>query len=146
MDPRPIEIQGIMYIPRVVDIPANVSVTVANSLQQNLRVILPNVGKVMVNGLTREVLDASGAPVTRRFKFKWGMTDGGVQFTAAGVGIANDRVVDSLMFGNGQFPRAVIPAPIFEPGSTIAYEVEDISGTVPYTIHFNFVCMFLIRA
>jgi hypothetical protein len=67
-----------------------------------------------------------------------GNTEGGVWYCGAGIGGVNDLVVDTLIFGNGQFPFPVIPSIIYESNASIMFEIQDISLTVPYTISLCF--------
>lgn len=143
MVPTIVEIDGRRYVPRPVDIPVEFTVTTALALYQNQRVILPGIAKFMLLALSRDTIVA-GASVARRFKFRYGLSDGGVQFTQAGVGATNDRVIDSNLFGTGAFPRPIIPGIIFDASSTIMFEIEDVSNNVPYTIHIDFIGQWLI--
>lgn len=138
-------IDGKKYIERLQVFPFQLIVTVGLSLVQNLRLTLPGVAPFVAKYLTRETI-AAGVPAVRRFKFKFGITDGGINYTSAGVGGINDRVLDSLIFGSGQFPYVVAPNILISPSGSFTYEVEDLSNNVPYTIEMALHGSFLIPA
>ena len=83
-------------------------------------------------------------PAVRRFRFKLGNSDGATWYSASGVGGTTDRVLDTLIFGSGQFPFALIPPLFYSANANIQYEVEDVSNVVPYTIFFNFIGSYLL--
>jgi hypothetical protein len=56
----------------------------------------------------------------------------------------NDRVFDQLAFGTGQFPFLIVPPQPVTANSSFVYEVEDVTGIVPYTIHIAFHGSYLI--
>lgn len=140
-----IEIDGVRYIERVQSFPVDVNVTVGLSVLLNQRVVLPGVAPFLLKSLTRETI-AANVIAARRFRFKFGNTDGGVYYTAAGVGGANDRVVDTLIFGNGQFPYLLVPPVFYSSSANILFEFEDLSNVVPYTTHITFHGSYLIPA
>lgn len=133
-----VTIQGREYIERVQLFTATVSVTVGLALMPNLRLTLPGMADFFLKALSRDVVDANGAVATRRFRFRWGNSDGGIWYNSGGAGATNDRVIDPLTFGTGQFPYQIIPGVLFGANTSIMYEVEDLSNTVPYTIHLGF--------
>lgn len=138
-----ITIGGVKYIPRKQTFPAEVTVSVANSIQSQLRLVIPGTYNFILKGLMRDTV-AAGASVSRRFKFKFGNTDGATWYSQGGVGGTTDRVLDNLIFGNAQFPGVVIPGIYYDKNAAIMYEVEDISATVPYTIYLGFEGIYLI--
>lgn len=140
-----VTIDGIDYIERPQIFPDQLDVTVGNAITANQRVIMPGVAMFILKALTRESI-AAGAIVQRRFRFRFGNTDGGIWYQYAGVGGVNDRVVDTLIFGSGQFPYPIVPHIPYATSANITYEVEDISNNVPYTIHFAFHGSYLIPA
>ena len=94
--------------------------------------------------------------VDRRFRFKLNNAEGSNWFFSGGLGVLDDRVVDTLCFGSGQFPYMLIPPiPVHASGSLI-FEVEDMRPLVdplnqinpyfPYTIQFGFHGSLLILA
>jgi len=139
-----IEINGKKYIKRPQFFPTEVTIASNNQVLANQRVVFPGVADFMLEALTRVVI-VSGAPVTNRpFKFKLGNTDGSVWYMSAGNGGTNDRVVDSLIFGNGSFPFPLTPSLMFGKNASLLFDVEDISGTNGQTIHFGFLGSYLI--
>lgn len=130
-------IDGKTYTKRHQVIPFEVPITV-NGQIVTPTLTLPGIAMFMLRGLTREVL-AANLPVTnRRFKFRLGNSDGGIWYTAGGIGNNPDRVIDSLMFGNGQFPYVLDPFVLFSVSASIKLEIEDLSLNQPYTIFFGF--------
>src|SRR3954466_11733878 len=103
-----IQINGKNYVERLQVFPFEINITTNLQVLTSQRVVLPGVADFLLKGLTRETV-VSGAPAVRRLKFKLGNTDGAVWYTAGGVGGTTDRVLDPLIFGNGQFPYPVIP-------------------------------------
>jgi hypothetical protein len=48
-------------------------------------------------------------------------------------------VLDSLIMGTGQFPFPLVPDVLYEKGSQIMYEIEDISNSAPYVIYIAYI-------
>jgi hypothetical protein len=98
----------------------------------------PGTAIFLLRGLTRTVVVA-GAPVTTRpFRFKMINSDGDIQYSSMPVNGTTDRVLDSLIFGTGQFPVVLDPFIVFSPSGTLKMEIEDVSNNQPYTIFFGF--------
>ena len=138
-----VEIDGVEYIERVQSFPVDVAMTVGLATLLNQRVVLPGVAPFLLKSLTRETIAAT-VIAARRFRFKFGNTDGGIYYSSAGLGGANDRVVDTLIFGNGQFPYFLVPPVFYTPSANIIFEFEDLSNTVPYVTHITFHGSYLI--
>lgn len=138
-----VEIEGQQYIERPQYFAEDVDITVNNQLLLNQRVNLPGIAGFLLKGLAREIV-TGGAAVARPFRFRFGNTDGGIWYASAGIGGANDRIVDTCIFGNGQFPFPIVPHVFYGKNANINYEVEDISANVPYTIHLTFIGSYLI--
>jgi hypothetical protein len=131
-----IEIDGQKYVER----PKFYSliVPIANNGQRvSTRLVLPSVALFWLKTLTRDVI-AGGASVSRRFGFRFGNTDGGIWYISGGVGSTNDYIIDTLIFGDGQFPFVLVPHIIYSPAANITIEVVDISNNAPYDIHMGF--------
>lgn len=142
-----VEIQGRQYQTRHQVFSAQVAVTVANQIFTNLQVTLPGVADFLLRGLTRQVIVPEGEvfiPGTNNFLFRLGNTDGAIWYNSAGVGGTNERVLDTLFFGDGRFPYALSPPIFYGANAAIKYEVEDISASVPYTIYFGFQGSYLV--
>lgn len=134
-----VSIEGKEYIERVQVFPDQVAVTVGLQVITGLRIALPGVAPFLLKGLTRTVVNAAG-PAVLRFRFRFGNSDGGAWYTAAGIGGVSDRVVDNLIFGTAQFPYVLTPPILYGANSSITYEIEDLAGAgaVPYTIYLGF--------
>jgi len=145
-----VEINGVQYLERWQVIPFQQAVTTNAQVIAPIKVALPGVYDFCLKGLTRAiVVTATGVDVTAsvRFLCKLGNTDGAIWYSQGGNGGTTDRVVDSLMFGNGQFPYPVIPSLYYGKNAAINMEVQDISLTAtgaPYTINFAFHGSYLI--
>lgn len=141
-----VNIDGQRYIERYQVFGYEQAITVNNQLLTSLSVKLPGVANFLLKGLTRTVL-VSGAPSTARpFRFRLGNSDGMVWYQSGGVGGTNDRILDSLVFGNGQFPYVPIPYIFYTANAAINFEIEDVSAAQPYTIYFGFHGSYLIPA
>lgn len=119
----------------------------ASTTYAPLQLVLPGEAPFLLQGLTRAAVSGAGADVTSatRFLFKLGNTDNAIWYTTAGNGGTVDRVVDSSIFGNGQFPH-ILPVPIFYSASaSIRYEIQDISST-NYTLYLTFQGCLLLPA
>lgn len=157
-----ITLDGVSYIERPQIFSVQNTITQPFQVFTNQRLTLPGIADFLLKGLTRDILIAN--PVLgedksqdRRFRFRLVNAEGSTWFFSGGLGIFDDRVVDALCFGSGQFPYMLIPpVPVHASGSLI-YEVEDIGefGTgpepvppnyYPYTIHFAFHGSLLIPA
>ena len=138
-----VTIDGREYVERYQCFPAQLTVTVGLAVMPNLSVVLPGIAGFLLKGLTRQVV-AAGAVAANLFRFRFGNSDGSVNYIGGGVGAVSDRVVDTLIFGNGQFPFPLIPPVFYTPTGSLLYEVEDLSNAVPYTIYFGFHGSFLL--
>lgn len=139
-----IVINGQRYTERFAVYPARVNVTSGLGIVTD-RVVLNGTAPFLLKALNRSVI-AANADVTanRRFAFKFGNSDGGIFYTQLGLNQSNDRVVDTLMFGDGKMPGFIIPAIPYTANGSINYELEDLSNVVPYTVHLAFMGSILI--
>lgn len=131
------------FIERAQIFPATLVIPTAYAVFTQQRVTLPGVANFLLKGLTRECIE-NGNSVDRRFRFRWGNSDGTTWYASGGIGADTERVVDTLCFGTGQFPYVVVPAIKYSAGANIQFEVEDLSGIVPYTINLAFHGAYLI--
>ena len=132
-----VTIDGKTYTKRHQVIPQEVTMSVNGGLTP-FTLTLPGIAQFMLRGLTRDVL-AANAPVTnRRFRFRLGNSDGAVWYSVGGIGGTTDRVIDSLLFGSGQFIYVLDPFILYSPSASIKMEIEDLSQNTPYTIFFGF--------
>ena len=139
-----VNIDGQNYVERFVALPHDEVITAANVVLTGRRLVLPGVAPFVLKGIARESI-AAGVIVARRFRFKFGNTDGGTWYSMSGIGGLNDRVVDTMIFGSGQFPFPIVPNIMYGSQASITYEIEDMAAAaVPYTIHMTFYGAFLI--
>jgi hypothetical protein len=139
-----VQIDGKTYIEREQSFPLEVAVTVNLSVQK-VSLVLPGTANFWLKCLTRETI-VGGASAARRFKFRLGNSDGSTWYQSGGNGGTTDRVIDTLLFGSGQFPFVLCPYIFYGSSSSIPMEIEDISNNQPYTIFFNFRGSYLIPA
>lgn len=136
-----ITIGGKTYTKRHVIIPWEQTITATGVTPATLT--LPGISMFLLRALTREIMSGSPptlATTTRRFKFKWGNSDGNNWYMAGPTGGATftDRVIDTAVFGSGQF--LYVPDPPIPYGATasIRMEFEDLTQTFPYTVYLAF--------
>lgn len=120
-----------------------VPVTVAGQLIQGASLQLPGVAPFYLKALTRSVLDAAAALGDRRFLFRFGNSAGDKWYTGAGIGGTTELTLDTLIFGDGRFPYAVVPHPVFDRSAQITMEFQDLSLDVPYTIYLSVIGSYL---
>ena len=138
-----VTIDGQQYVERAQIFPQDVNITTNFQILTQQRVTLPGVANFLLKGLTRQV-QIAGVSSANLFKFRLGNSDGSTWYISGGIGSTTERAVDTLCFGNGQFPYPIIPPIPYSAGSNIVFEVEDISGQAPYTINFAFHGAYLI--
>jgi hypothetical protein len=131
-----IQINGKTYVEREQTFPLEVGVAV-NLSTQRISLALPGVADFLLKSLARETVVA-GASAARRFRFRLGNSDGGTWYQSGGNGGLTDRVIDTLIFGSGQFPYVLCPYIFYSASASIQIEVEDVSNNQPYTIFFAF--------
>lgn len=137
-----VTINGKNYIEREQTFPLEVAVTVNGSIQSG-QVVLPGVADFWLKALIRDTTVA-GASSARRFRFRLGNTDGSTWYSAGGVGGTTDRVLDTNLFGTGQFPKIVVPHIFYSASAGIKWEIEDISQNQPYTVVIAFEGSYLL--
>ena len=131
-----VQIGGKTYIEREQTFPLIVPVTVNLSIQR-IVVALPGTADFLLKCLMRETIVA-GASAARRFSVRLGNSDGSTWYSSGGNGGNTDRVIDTLMFGSGQFPFVLNPYIYYSASASIQIEVEDLSSLQPYSIYFGF--------
>ena len=97
-----VTIGGKTYIEREQSFPFELAVTVNLSITK-ATLVLPGTADFWLKALTRETIVA-GASAARRFRFRLGNSDGSTWYQSGGAGGTTDRVIDTLLFGSGQFP------------------------------------------
>lgn len=137
-----VNIGGKNYIEREQSFPLEVTVSVALSTTRG-SLVLPGTADFWLKALTRETVVA-GASTAKRFKFRLGNSDGSTWYQSGGAGGTTDNVIDTLLFGSGQFPFVLNPYIYYGASSSIQYIIEDVSNSTPYTIYFSFRGSYLI--
>jgi hypothetical protein len=145
-----VSVNGVQYLERWQVLPFQQNVITNAQVIAPIKIPLPGVYDFVLKGITRAIIvTATGVDVTSsvRFMVKFGNTDGAIWYSQGGNGGTTDRVVDSLICGNGQFPYPVLPALYYGKNAAINLEIQDISLTAtaaPYTINFAFHGSYLI--
>lgn len=137
-----VNIGGKTFIEREQNFPLEVTVGVNLSVTK-VSLILPGTADFWLKCLMRKTVVA-GATAARLFKFRLGNSDGGTWYSCGGAGGMTDRVLDPLMFGDGQFPFVLNPFIYYGASASINMEIEDVSNNEPYTIYFDFRGSYLI--
>jgi hypothetical protein len=151
-----VTINGVNYTERLQIFPFEFNVTTNGQISNTVRLVLPGVANFWLKGLTRSVAKSNAIVTTCPFKFRLGNSDGTTWYSQSGVGAtlgsnsptggSTDAVLDSLMFGSGQFPYPM-PVPLFySASSAIMMYIEDISNQSPYTIYFGFHGSYLLQS
>lgn len=108
----------------------NITTLTANGTALN-RVVMDGEAHFLLKLLTRQS--------TGGFRMRLGTSEGGTWFSGAGVvtGGGNDRVLDTLIFGDGQFPFPVVPHIFFPKSAALIMDLQDVSGNTN-TLEFAF--------
>lgn len=136
-----VQIGGKTYIQREQDFPLKVT-TAGNQNLVNTTLVLPGTADFWLKALEREVIQA-GASAAFRFLFRLGNSDGSTWYQSGGVGGSTDLVVDTLIFGNGQFPYVLDPYIFYGASGAIKIQFQPLTNDV-YDIHFMFRGAYLI--
>ncbi len=137
-----VEIGGKTFIEREQSFPLQVSMT---ALQvQNVTLVLPGTADFWLKCLMRKTV-VSNALSVKLFKYRLGNSDGSTWYQSGGAGGTTDRVLDPLLFGDGQFPFVLNPFIYYGASSSIRMEIEDVSNSA-YDIYFSFRGSYLIPA
>lgn len=127
------------WIERYQEIPFQTAITASLEIQRDKRVALPGIAPFLLKALKMQTLvTATGAAATRIFKWKFGNTDGGIWYSQAGIGGTNDRIISSLIFGTGQFPKVLTPPILYQANASIPMEFEAMTADADYTIYLSF--------
>ena len=144
-----VTIDGAQYLERWQIIPFQQAITVNNQVL-SVKIPLPGVYDFRLKGLTRDILINSNMQSNLagpRFSARLGNTDGDVRYSQGGLGSTTDLVLDTLLFGNAQFPYPVIPPIFYGKNAAIILDLQDVTGAAtatPYTIVFAFHGSYLI--
>lgn len=125
------------------------TVTIVGAGIVTARLVLPSIAPFWIKGLVRDAI-AGGISVARRFRSRFTTTDmAGTWFQSTGApqsGIAqNDRILDTLLYGSAQFPKAIVPHVMVSASGTITVEIEDLSAVFPYDLYIGFDGSFLLQ-
>jgi hypothetical protein len=137
-----VTINGRTYIEREQSFPLVVSMSVNGGIN-NGSLVLPGTADFWLKALMRETIIA-GASSPARFTFRLGNSDGSTWYQSGGAGGSTDQVIDTLMFGSGQFPFVLNPYIYYSANGSIQYQITDISSLTPYDIYFSFRGSYLI--
>ena len=141
-----VQIGGQTFIEREQTFPLIYNMTVGLS-NNRVTLVLPGTADFWLKCLTRETTAISAgveASAARRFAFRLGNSDGSTWYQSGGAGGTTDNVIDTLLFGSGQFPFVLNPYIYYGASSTIQMYIQDISNNVPYNIYFAFRGSYLI--
>lgn len=136
-----VQIGGKTYIEREQSFPLVIT-TAGNTNTVRGSVVLPGTADFWLKTLTRETTQ-SGASSAFRFLFRLGNSDGSTWYQSAGNGGSTDLVIDTLLFGSGQFPFVLNPYIMYGASSSITYNYQPLTSDV-YQIYFNFRGSYLI--
>lgn len=136
-----VQIGGKTYIEREQSFPLVIT-TAGNTNTVRGSLVLPGTADFWLKSLTRETT-VSGASSAKRFTFQLGNSDGSTWYQSGGSGGSTDMVIDTLLFGSGQFPFVLNPFIYFGSNSSILYNYAPLTSDV-YQIYFNFRGSYLI--
>jgi hypothetical protein len=148
-----VTVDGMNYIERPQQFVAEVTITVPSQVYTGLRLTLPGVADFLLKGLTCD-FTIPNSPIShnRLFRFRIVNAEGTVWYFTGGLGIFDDRVINTLCFGSAQFPWPLMPPVPVHANGSLVYEIEDIPALppgppdYPYTIHLGFHGAYLIPA
>jgi hypothetical protein len=108
----------------------------------NITVLTANqilTSRIVLDGEADFLLKLNCRDSTGAFRIRLGTSDAGIWFSSCGnvQGGGNDRVLDTLFFGNGQFPFPVVPHIWFPRSAALIMDLQDISGS-GNTLEFAF--------
>jgi hypothetical protein len=110
--------------------------TAGNQLQVRTSLVLPGTADFWLKALMRETL-VNGVSTAFRFLFRLGNSDGSTWYQSGGTGGTTDLVLDTLLFGNGQFPFVLDPYIYYGASSSILINYQPLTNDV-YDIYFSF--------
>jgi hypothetical protein len=95
--------------------------------------------RIVLDGEADFLLKLNTCSSTGDFRIRIGTSDSGIWFSSAGnvSGGGNDRVLSTLIMGNGQFPFPVVPHIWFPRSAALIMDLQDISGS-GNTLEFAF--------
>lgn len=126
-----IEWNGKTYLEKFHIIPLNGFVVGAGLTLLNNTITIPGEADFCL-----KALGVKKSVATNYFRFRLGSSDG-TWFSKCGVGGTNDRVHDTLLFGNGSLPFLISPYIFFSKNGAINFDIEDVSAA-GHTLDFAF--------
>ena len=118
-----------------------------------VRLTMPGVADFLLKGLGRDfTVPGDFISHNRVFRFRIINSEATTWFFTGGLGVLDDRVFDTNVFGNAQFPFPVFPPVPVHANGSLVMEIEDVGllagtpGAYPYVIHFAFYGNYLIPA
>lgn len=136
-----VQIGGKTFIEREQSFPLVIT-TAGNTVTVRGSLVLPGTADFWLKSLTRETIVA-GASSAKRFTFRLGNSDGSTWYQSGGSGGSTDSVIDTLLFGSGQFPFVLNPFIYYGASSSILYNYTPLTTDV-YDIYFLFRGSYLI--
>lgn len=121
----------------------------------NVRLTMPGVADFLLKGLGRDfTVPGDFISHNRIFRFRIVNSEATTWYFSGGLGITDDRIFDSLMFGNAQFPFPLIPPVPIHANGSLVMEIQDLDITqavapaiaYPYVLHLAFYGNYLIPA
>lgn len=96
--------------------------------------------RIVLDGEADWLMKLATRSSTGGFRIRLGTSESGIWFSGAGIvqGGGNDRVLDSLMFGNGQFPFPIVPHIYYPRSASVIMDLQDTSGagnTIEFAFH-----------
>lgn len=133
-----VTINGKQYMEREQTFPFQYNLAPGNNngVVNQANLVLPGTANFWLKSLTREIIQ-NGASASKRFLFRLGNSDGSTWYQSAGNGGTTDSVIDTLLFGNGQFPFVLNPYIFYTANSSIKMMITDIANDT-YSIYFAF--------
>lgn len=109
----------------------NITVLTANQITQS---------RIVLDGEADFLLKLNCVSSTGNFRIRLGTSDSGIWFSSAGnvSGGGNDRVLNTLYFGTGQFPFPVVPHIWFPRSAALIMDLQDVSAagnTLEFAFH-----------
>ena len=126
-----------IYQPTSQDIIEKVTVAAGIGVVTKGLITLPGVAPFLLTALGKATVDAAGADVNYRFATRIGTSDNNQWFSSGGAGGSTDRIIDTLYFGNAQFPREFVQPIVFGQSGNIRYEIENLQANA-FFLHMVF--------
>lgn len=130
-----VNIGGKLFIEREQSFPLVIT-TAGNTNTVRGSLVLPGTADFWLKILMRETVQ-NGFSSPFRFLFRLGNSDGSTWYQSGGSGGTTDLVLDTLIFGNAQFPFVVNPFIYYGASSSILYNYQPLTTDI-YQIYYSF--------